>query len=74
MPHYNYWRIFDDKRRGSRSKAPDPVPDGATLRPVTRYGGGVADVLCGACHTATPAPTPGEKWRRHDHSLNVDRP
>ncbi len=45
--------IFDDKRRGSRSKAPDPVPDGAAIRQ-----GGVADVLCGACHTATPAPTP----------------
>ena len=24
MPHYNYRRIFDDKRRGGRSKAPDP--------------------------------------------------
>ncbi len=24
MPHKQDWRIFDDERRGSRSKAPDP--------------------------------------------------
>ncbi len=31
MPYYNYWRIFDDERRGGRSKAPDP--------PFNSYGG-----------------------------------
>ena len=37
--------------------------------------GRVAGGFCGACHTAPPAPNPGEKsLPRHGDRMNVNRP
>ena len=61
--------IFDDKRRGSRSKAPDPFRTGPlSARAASRMS------CVGPATRRHPLLPLAKSGSRHDRSLNLNRP
>ncbi len=74
MPHKQHRRIFDDKRRGSRSKAPDPFRTGPLYAPLRDMAAASRLSCVGPATRRHPLLPLAKSGSRHDRSLNVDRP
>ncbi len=74
MPHKHDRRIFDDERRGSRSKAPDPFRTGPFFAQLRDMAAASRMSCVGPATRRHPLLPLAKSGSRHDYSLIVDGP